>query len=97
MIKNFFYFTATILEWKHVLEPDKYKNFIIESFKFLVKEARVRIFAFVIMPNHFHTIWKINQELEKSKFQRDLLKYTFLNLLRINFKISLSEKNCREK
>ena len=82
MIKNFYFFTATILEWKHILNPDKYKDVIIESFKFLVREKRVRIFAFVIMPNHFHTVWKINESLEKSDFQRDTLKYTSQTILR---------------
>lgn len=82
MIKNFYFFTATILEWKHILNPDKYKDVIIESFKFLVREKRVRIFAFVIMPNHFHTVWKIKESLEKSDFQRDTLKYTSQTILR---------------
>ena len=82
MIKNFYFFTATILEWKHILQPDKYKEVIIESFKFLVKEKRVRIFAFVIMPNHFHTVWKINELLEKSDFQRDTLKFTSQTIMR---------------
>ena len=56
MIKNFYFFTATVLEWKHVLKFEKFKDVIIESFKFLVEKGKLRIFAFVIMPNHFHTV-----------------------------------------
>ena len=82
MIKNYFFFTATNLEWKHLLKNDKYKDNIIESFKFIVKERRVRIFAFVIMPNHFHTVWKINDDIERPDFQRDLLKFTGQTILR---------------
>ena len=82
LIKNFYFFVATILEWKHVLNKDKYKDVIIESFRFLVSEKRVRIFAFVIMPNHFHTVWKINEDLEKQDFQRDTLKYISQTILR---------------
>ena len=82
MIKNFYFFTATVLEWKPILKFDKYKDIIIESFKFLVKSERVRIFAFVIMPNHFHTVWKIDKGLEKSDFQRDSMKYTGQTILR---------------
>ena len=82
MIKNFFFFTATVLNWKHILNPDKYKNIIIESFKFLVNKNRVRIFAFVIMPNHYHTVWRINENLEKSDFQRDSMKFTGQTILR---------------
>jgi hypothetical protein len=47
MIKNFFFFTATILNWFKVLENDSYKDVIIESFRYLVDENRVKIFAFV--------------------------------------------------
>ncbi len=82
MIRNFYFFTATIFEWKHILTPDKYKDIIIESFRFLVNEMRVRIFAFVIMPNHFHTVWKINEKLEKPDFQRDTLKFISQTVLR---------------
>jgi REP element-mobilizing transposase RayT len=34
----------------------------------------VKIGAFVLMPNHFHIIWRIAAELEQQDFQRDLLK-----------------------
>jgi hypothetical protein len=39
------YFTATILEWKHLLRPEKYKDIVISSLEFLVKEDRIRLYA----------------------------------------------------
>ncbi|MBY0477268.1 MAG: hypothetical protein K2Q24_06455 [Chitinophagaceae bacterium] len=45
------FFTATILEWKHLLKEDKYKDIILESLRFLVKEQRVIVNSFVIMSN----------------------------------------------
>jgi hypothetical protein len=39
------YFTATILERKHVLKPDRYKGIIILSLEFLVKEQRLKVYA----------------------------------------------------
>jgi REP element-mobilizing transposase RayT len=53
------YFTATNLEWKKLLQPDKYKDIVISSMKFLVKDKRVKIFSFVIMENHIHLIWQM--------------------------------------
>ena len=35
------YFTATILEWKHLLKPDKYKVIIVSGLEFLVKEKKL--------------------------------------------------------
>jgi putative transposase len=51
------FFTATILEWKHLLADDTHKDIIINNLKFLVKEKRIILNAFVIMSNHMHLIW----------------------------------------
>ncbi|MEJ7829781.1 MAG: hypothetical protein WKF91_16345, partial [Segetibacter sp.] len=39
------YFTATILEWKHLLKQDKYKDVIISSLEFLVKNDRIKVYG----------------------------------------------------
>ena len=70
------FFTATNLEWKKLLQPDKYKEIIINSLRFLKRENRVKIFAFVIMDNHIHLIWKILAGINAESLQRDFLKYT---------------------
>jgi hypothetical protein len=40
------FFTATILEWKPLLSENKYKNIIIDSLRFLVKDKRIVLYAF---------------------------------------------------
>jgi len=70
------YFTATILDWQHLLKPDKYKDIIIQSLQFLVREKRVELNAFVIMSNHIHLIWQIQEGHKRENVQRDFLKYT---------------------
>ncbi|MFA6057438.1 MAG: transposase [Taibaiella sp.] len=70
------FFTATILEWKKLLKPEKYKNIIINSLRFLVKELRVTIHGFVIMDNHIHIIWCIHHPFTREQVQRDFLKFT---------------------
>lgn len=70
------FFTATILEWKHLLKPDKYKEIIVESLRFLIIEKRVELFAFAIMSNHMHMIWQICDGHKKENVQRDFLKFT---------------------
>jgi len=70
------FFTATILWWKSLLKPDKYKEIIIDSLKFLVENHRVKVYGFVIMPNHIHLVWKINENYLLKDVQRDFLKYT---------------------
>jgi REP element-mobilizing transposase RayT len=70
------FFTATNLEWKKLLKVDKYKDIVISSMRFLVKNKRVRIFSFVIMENHIHLIWQMLPSYIPVAVQRDFLKYT---------------------
>jgi REP element-mobilizing transposase RayT len=70
------FFTATILYWEPLLLNDKYKDIIIDSMRFLVKDNRVNIYAFVTMPNHIHLVWKVKNHLNPSDVQRDFLKFT---------------------
>jgi REP element-mobilizing transposase RayT len=70
------FFTATILEWKKLLKPDKYKDIIVNSMKFLVSRQRVIIYGFVIMINHIHIVWQMKAGISRSNLQRDFLKFT---------------------
>jgi putative transposase len=70
------FYTATILEWKHLLQEDKYKDIIINSLKFLVTEKRIRLFAFVIMKNHIHLIWQPLPPFSLNKIQQSFMSFT---------------------
>lgn len=70
------FFTATILEWKHLLKEDKYKEIILDSLRFLVKEQRVVINSFVIMSNHIHLLWQSINGCTPQQNQQSFLKYT---------------------
>jgi putative transposase len=70
------FFTTTILEWKHLLKPDKYKEIITGSLAYWVKHKRVKMYAFIIMSNHIHLIWQVQAGNTLPDVQRDFLKYT---------------------
>ena len=70
------FFTATILKWKNLLQEDKYKDILVESLRFLVKEKSITVYAFVIMSNHIHLVWQIQAAHKKENVQRDFLKFT---------------------
>jgi len=38
-------FTATILEWKHLLRDDLMKDIIIESLRFLTWDGKLEVYA----------------------------------------------------
>ena len=83
------FITATILEWKHLLKEDVFKDIIISSLQFLHKEGSIVIYAFVIMPNHLHMIWQIQDGYIQDKIQQRFLKFTAQQM---KFKM-IDEKN----
>src|SRR5690349_13447298 len=70
------FFTATILEWKSLLKDDSYKDIIIDSLRFLKNEGSIVVYAFVIMPNHIHLIWQIQDGFKQDKIQMRFLRFT---------------------
>jgi hypothetical protein len=53
-LEKIYFFTATILNWRKLLAPDKYKQMIVDSLKHLVDKQKIAVYAFVVMPNHIH-------------------------------------------
>jgi len=87
------FFTATNLEWKTLLQRDKYKDMVIESMRYLVEDRRVIIYGFVIMPNHLHLIWQLRAGRKREDVQRDFLKHTAQEIkkdMQINYPSELS-------
>ncbi len=70
------FYTATILNWKMLLNQVKYKQIIIDSLSFLSKEKRVKIYGFVIMDNHIHIIWQGTTLHSLKHTQLSFMKYT---------------------
>ncbi|MFN3403496.1 MAG: transposase [Cytophagaceae bacterium] len=75
-IGEIFFWTATINKWQKLLIDDKYKIVVIDSLNFLSEQGKIDVFAFVIMPNHIHLIWRTNELNGKETSQGSFLKYT---------------------
>ena len=70
------FYTATIYQWKQILNDDKFKNIIIESIHFLIDDNRIILNAFVIMGNHIHLIWQVKTNHTWSDVQLSFMRYT---------------------
>jgi REP element-mobilizing transposase RayT len=77
------FLTVTCLEWKHVLQDDRFKDIITDSLTFLTKANRATVYAFLVMPNHFHLIWQIMGYHQRDNVQRDFLKYRGQQILKV--------------
>jgi putative transposase len=71
-----YFWTATINNWQRLLSDDAYKDVIIASLQHLSNQNKIDVFAFVIMPNHIHLIWRIKEMNGKETPQGSFLKYT---------------------
>ena len=71
-----YFYTATINNWLPVLDVEDCKNVILDSLEYLNVNGAVDVFGFVIMPNHIHILWKINENGKAENVQLKFMKYT---------------------
>lgn len=82
-----YFWTDSIKDWKHLLKQDKYKQLIIDQLKWLHERSKIIIYAFVIMPNHLHLVWEMQEKNGKEMPHASFNKWTssqFLSDLRTN-------------
>ena len=80
-----YFYTVAILDWMRLLESDKFKLIILNSLIHLVEKEKLKIYGFVIMPNHIHIIWENIGMNGKEMPYESFMKFTghaFLDELR---------------
>ena len=78
----YFISTATVY-WLDVFTRRLYKDIIIDSLKYCIKEKGLIVYAYVIMSNHIHLlIGKKKTELSFSDIIRDFKKFTAMKLIK---------------
>ena len=74
---NVYFITKTVVNFEKIFSlSDCYPAVLIKSIKFLIKEHRATLFAYVIMPSHIHFIIYLPKGESISDFMRDFKKYT---------------------
>lgn len=71
-----YFFTATMKDWIPLFEKREFKQIILDSLGFLASKSLIRIYAFVIMPNHIHVIWEMVEMNGKESPHAIFLKFT---------------------
>ena len=73
-LKEVYFWTATIKDWIPLLQTDVYKEVVMKSLQWLCKNKLIRLYGYVVMPNHVHIMWeqlKMNgKEFPKNSFQK---------------------------
>ena len=86
-LNDVYFYTASIQDWVPLLRTDKFKQILLNSLVHLVEKKKIRIYGFVIMPNHIHLIWESLEMNGKEKPHASFMKFTghqFLEELRNN-------------
>ncbi len=75
-----YFLTLSVVDWVDIFTRSRYRDIIIDSFDYCIREKGLRIYGYVIMTNHVHLI--ANSSTGKlSDTIRDLKKYTARNIL----------------
>ncbi len=77
-----FFVTTTIARFVPVFINEKYCDLLVRNIQFYQEKYRFDIFAYVIMPTHFH--WVVGVDREKgliSDVMRDIKKYSAWDIL----------------
>jgi len=80
------FITVTCLEWIPLLQENRFKDIIMNSLSFLSENQKVTVYSFVIMCTHIHLVWQMLGDHKREAVQRDFLKYTAQQILKILFK-----------
>ena len=74
------FITATVVDWVDVFSRKIYKDCIIESLDFCIKNKGMILYGYVIMSNHIHLIIQ-SEDSKLSDLIRDFKKFTAKTIL----------------
>jgi len=73
---NLYFITTTAVNKYHFFHPQGHKHIIVGSLEFMREQGLLKLYAFVIMPNHLHLIVQILSPHTLQDVMRDFKKYT---------------------
>lgn len=71
-----YFYTSTIHQWKPLISDFHFENIILDSLSYLYKTGCIKVYGFVIMPNHIHLIWQLLKNNGKESPAASLMKFT---------------------
>lgn len=74
------FLTATVVDWVDVFSRKNYRDSVIESLDFCIKNKRMILYSYVIMSNHIHLIIQ-SEDAKLSDLVRDFKKFTATAIL----------------
>jgi putative transposase len=79
---NLYFITTTAANRARFFNPDEHKKIIVDSLDHMRLKGWIRLYAFVIMPNHVHLLARFLSPFKLSDVMRDFKKYTAKQIIR---------------
>ena len=77
-----YFLTFTVTDWVDVFTRLNYRNIIVDSLEYCVRNKGLRIFAWCLMTNHIHIVCMFDDPFKMSDFVRDFKQFTAKSLLK---------------
>jgi putative transposase len=74
--RELYFYTVTIHKWQPLLRDYGLEPVIIQSLSYLYQKGCIKVYGFVIMPNHIHMIWELMENNGKESPVSSLMKFT---------------------
>ncbi len=71
-----YFVSFAVVEWQDVFTRNEYKDILINSLEFCQKEKGMEIYAWCIMTNHVHLIFKSTNDTKPEVILGDFKRYT---------------------
>ena len=79
-----YFITCTVIHWIDLFTREDYRNVIVDSLNYCIKNKNLTVYSWVIMSNHIHLAAQCDPPGSMSNFLRDFKKYTskeFINVM----------------
>ena len=87
-----YFLTLTVVRWIDIFSRREFKDLLVDSLTYCIKEKGLNVYSWVIMSNHLHLIASCRSPHTMSDFLRDFKKYTSKAVIRHMFEINESRK-----
>lgn len=91
---GYYFLTLTVVYWIDIFTRSQYRDVIVDSLNYCVKEKYLELNAWVIMSNHIHLVGRVKEEgTGMSNFLRDFKKFTSKRIVECIKEIPESRKD----
>lgn len=77
-----YFVSFAVVNWLEIFNNNDYKNIILESLKFCQHEKGMEIFAWCIMNNHVHLVFRDTKNFKPEQLLGDLKRFTSNKLIK---------------